>query len=78
MHILLRFKLDERDSNNNSSKNGSSNGIRGMFNSLSLSLIDDPRTIFEYNLLKFYCMYCGKEHKKRKCPSCGSMAVRAA
>jgi hypothetical protein len=21
-------------------------------------------------------MSCGKEHKKRKCPSCGSMAVK--
>lgn len=74
-YIIKKFKIDENNSNNNSSKNRDS-GIRRMFNSLSLSLYDDPRAVFGYNPLKFYCMWCGKEHKKRKCPSCGSMAVR--
>jgi hypothetical protein len=49
--------------------------IRGMFNSLFLSLYGDPRAIFGHNPLRFYCKCCGKEHKKRKCPGCGSMAV---
>ena len=74
VYIMKKFKLDENNSNNNGKDNGS--GIRGIFNSLSLSLYDDPRAIFGYSPLKFYCMSCGKEHKKRKCPSCGSMAVR--
>lgn len=73
-HIMKKLKLDDNNSNNNSKNSG--NGIRRMFNSLSLSLYDDPRSIFGYNPLKFYCMCCGKEHKTRKCPSCGSMAVR--
>jgi hypothetical protein len=75
-YIMKKFKLDENSSNNNSNKNDGSNGMRGMFNALSLSLYEDPRSRFGYNELKFYCMCCGKEHKKRKCPTCGSMAVR--
>lgn len=71
-NIMKKFKIDENYSNNNSKNSG----IRGIFNSLSLSLYNDPRAIFGYNPLKFYCMSCGKEHKKRICPKCGSMAVR--
>jgi hypothetical protein len=74
-YIMKKFKLDDNTFNNNS-KNSISSGIRGIFNSLSLSLYEDPRSIFGDNQLKFYCMCCGKEHKKRKCPTCGSMAVR--
>jgi hypothetical protein len=62
-YIMKKFKIDENNSNNNSSKNRDS-GIRRMFNSLSLLLYDDPRAVFGYNPLKFYCMWCGKEHKK--------------
>ncbi|HSF50444.1 MAG TPA: hypothetical protein VLA74_06765 [Nitrososphaeraceae archaeon] len=46
--IIKKFKLDENNSNNNGKNSGS--GIRGMFNSLSLSLYDDPTAIFGYNL----------------------------
>jgi hypothetical protein len=73
VYNIKKLKLDN-NSNNNSKNSGS--GIRGVFNSLSLSLYDDPRAIFGHNPLKFYCMCCGKEHKKRKCPGCSSMAVR--
>ncbi len=71
-HSMKKFKLDDNNSNNNSKNSGR----KGIFNSLSLSLYDDPRAIFGYNTLKFYCMDCGKEHRKRICPKCGSMAVR--
>jgi hypothetical protein len=74
VRIIKKLKLDDNNSNNNSKNSGS--GINRMFNALSLSLYDDPRTIFGHTQLKFYCMSCGKEHKKRKCPSCGSMAVK--
>jgi hypothetical protein len=70
--ILKKFKLDEKNSNNNNKNSG----IKGIFNALALSLYDDPGAIFGYNPLKFYCMCCGKEHRKRTCPKCGSMAVR--
>ena len=72
-HTMKKFKLDEQNDSNNNSKNS---GRKGIFNSLSLSLYDDPRAVFGYNPLKFYCMDCGKEHRKRACPKCGSMAVR--
>lgn len=71
-YTIKRFKLNGDKSYNNSNNSGS--GIRDIFN--SLSLYNDPRAIFGYSPLKFYCMSCGNEHKKRKCPSCGSMAVR--
>lgn len=74
VHIINKLKLDDNNSNKNSKNSG--NGIRGIFNVLSLSLYDYPGTIFGHDQLKFYCMSCGKEHKKRKCPECGSMAVR--
>lgn len=70
---MKKFKLDEQNNFNNNNKNSGS-GIRGIFN--SLSLYNDPSAIFGYNPLKFYCMDCGKEHRKRICPKCGSMAVR--
>lgn len=49
----------------------------GFFNSLSASVYADPYTALGYRQVNFYCMDCGKEHKDRKCPNCGSMAVRA-
>ena len=72
-YIMKKFKLDEQNNSNNNSKNSGS-GIRGILN--SLSLYNDPSAVFGYNPLKFYCMDCGKEHRKRTCPKCGSMAVR--
>ena len=72
-HIMKKFNDDSPNSHN---KNYGDR-MKGIFNTLSLSLYDDPRVIFEHTQVKFYCMCCGKEHKKRKCPSCGSMAVRA-
>jgi hypothetical protein len=47
------------------------------FNSLSNTLFGDNH--FSWNdsqSLKLICMNCGKEHKDRACPSCGSTAVR--
>ena len=72
-HIMKKFNDDSPNSHN---KNYGDR-MKGIFNTLSLSLYDDPRVIFGHTQVKFYCMCCGKEHKKRKCPSCGSMAVRA-
>jgi rubrerythrin len=35
------------------------------------------RTVrFWHPPIKFYCMICGKEHKKTACPQCGSKTVR--
>jgi hypothetical protein len=53
--------MNRIDSNNNSKNSGR----KGIFNSLSLSLYDDPRAVFGYNPLRFFCMGCGKEHRKK-------------
>jgi hypothetical protein len=54
-------------------------GIKKFFNSLS-SYADypDPTALFGYHTppVRFYCMSCGKEHRKRVCPNCGSKAVK--
>jgi anaerobic ribonucleoside-triphosphate reductase len=39
-------------------------------------IYNDHTDVFGYNPPKFYCRSCGKEHRKRICPKCGSMAVR--
>jgi hypothetical protein len=40
--------------------------------------ISFPISFAVYNPLKFHCMMCGKEHKERACPRCGSTAVTIA
>lgn len=75
-YIMKKVKLDENKLDNHNNTNDSGGRIRGLFDSLSLSLYDDPNGVPVQNQLKFYCMSCGKDHKKRKCPSCGSMKVR--
>lgn len=62
--------------NNDNAKTNKNGGLKGFFNSISASLYADPYNAFGYQPLKFYCMDCGKEHEERKCPVCGSMAVR--
>jgi len=63
------------DKGNNKSKDkGYSNRF---FNSISNTLFGDNQfSPSGSNPLKFICMNCGKEHKDRACPSCGSTAVR--
>jgi hypothetical protein len=50
--------------------------LRRLIESISPKLFDDPYEYFGYQPLRLCCMDCGKEHRKRSCPSCGSMAVR--
>ncbi len=50
--------------------------FRRLFNSFYTRLFDDPYGYVGYRPLRLYCMKCGKEHRRRSCPSCGSMAVR--
>ena len=47
---------------------GRKGGIKDLFGSLfpSMSGSDQNRP------LKYYCMSCGKEHRKIACPNCGS------
>ncbi|MDQ3840806.1 MAG: hydrogenase maturation nickel metallochaperone HypA [Thermoproteota archaeon] len=46
-------------------------GVRDLFGSFSSAFND------QYRPLKYYCMSCGKEHKKMTCPNCGSKMKRA-
>jgi hypothetical protein len=50
---------------------GGIGGIKDMLNSLSSSMSADNQ-----KLLRYYCMNCGKEHRKIACPNCGSKMKR--
>jgi hypothetical protein len=54
-----KIQLDKNNYNNNVSV------IRAIANSYISTLYDEPKTVFEYNPLKFYYMNCGKEHIKK-------------
>lgn len=60
-------------------KSGVKGGIRGLYRSISSGFSNNgiSENIYNNNPIKFSCMNCGKEHKERKCPRCGSTAVRA-
>jgi hypothetical protein len=60
-------------------KSGVKDGIRGLYRSISSEFRSSgmSESIYNDNPIKFSCMNCGKEHKERKCPGCGSTAVRA-
>ena len=60
-------------------KSGMKGGITGLYRSISSGFSSNgvPENI-HHNPIKFLCMNCGKEHKERTCPMCGSTAVRAA
>jgi hypothetical protein len=51
---------------------GGMDGIRNLFGSFSSSVSGN-----QSRTLKYYCMNCGKEHKKIACPYCGSKMKRA-
>jgi hypothetical protein len=56
-------------------------GIKGLHKSMSSSSGGGNNSRFGgarfgYSPIKFYCMSCGHEHRKDKCPKCGSKAVR--
>jgi hypothetical protein len=51
-------------------KIGSMGGIGDLFGSLSSAFND------RYRPLKYYCLGCGKEHRKIVCPNCGSKMKR--
>ncbi len=48
--------------------------MRGLFSSLRSS--DVSPSMHGYNLIKYYCMSCGKEHREIACPKCGSKMKR--
>ena len=82
--LLQKYRLESIERRRNSdtlSKTNSNPKDRGPFNgilnSISNTLYGDPYGSFGYRPLRFCCMNCGREHKKRSCPACGSKAVRA-
>ena len=54
-------------------RHGGVDRIKGMFGSVSPPIADDNR---QYRPLRYYCMYCGNEHKDTICPKCGSKMKR--
>ena len=60
-------------------KSGIKDGIKGLYKSTSSGFSHGNMLgNIGYSPIKFICMNCGKEHKERTCPRCGSTAVRAA
>jgi hypothetical protein len=79
VYILMFFLINALRVDRNLRKYGVSGGIRGLYKSLSSTVHDGNSSSgpeeYGYSPLKFYCMMCGKEHKERACPRCGSTAV---
>jgi predicted RNA-binding Zn-ribbon protein involved in translation (DUF1610 family) len=53
-------------------KYGGIGGIKDIFGSISTSMSRNDQS----RPLKYYCMNCGKEHRKIVCPNCGSKIKR--
>jgi hypothetical protein len=53
-------------------KYGGIGGIKDIFGSISTSMSRNDQS----RPLKYYCMNCGKEHRKIVCPNCGSKMKR--
>ena len=55
-------------------RQGGIDRIKGMFGSISPPMADNSN--HRYRPLRYFCMYCGKEHNEVTCPSCGSKMKR--
>src|ERR687895_95936 len=51
---------------------GGIGGIKDMLGSVSSSMSNND----QQRPLKYYCMFCGKEHREIACPNCGSKMKR--
>jgi hypothetical protein len=70
---------DDLTRNSRNDKMGIRNKVKEFFASSSSSYTASTGLSgchYYYPPLRFYCMNCGKEHKERVCPKCGSKAVR--
>jgi hypothetical protein len=67
LFVLMTYLRSKSEMN----RFGDMDGIRNLFGSFSSSLSDN-----QSRMLKYYCMNCGKEHKKIACPDCGSKMKR--
>lgn len=80
--ILQTFRIRKIQNYNqnsmyeHSTKNIKNKGFRGFIDSLSNPLFNNLYNSLAAEPLRFVCMNCKKEHKERKCPNCGSGAVR--
>lgn len=79
VYMIMFFLINALRMDYNLRKYGVRGGIRGLYKSLFTTNHDSngysgPEE-YHYSPLKFYCMKCGKEHKERACPRCGSTAV---
>jgi hypothetical protein len=72
--IQKEYYLSKTSNNNNNYTK--SNRINRFIKSISNTLYSNLYELAGSQPLRFYCMNCGKEHNKRSCPDCGSMAVR--
>ncbi len=58
-----------------STKNTKNKGYRGFIQSISDTLYKNPYSLGS-EPLRFVCMNCRYQHKERRCPICGSGAVK--
>ena len=79
VYLLIFLVLNVIRTDLNLRKSGMKDGIRGLYRSVSSGFGSNgiSKNVY-HNAIKFLCMNCGKEHKRRACPRCGSTAVRAA
>jgi hypothetical protein len=79
VYILVFFLINALRIDYNLRKYGVRGGIRGLYKSLFQTVHDSDLSLgpeeYDDSPLKFYCMKCGMEHRKRVCPRCGSTAV---
>jgi hypothetical protein len=82
VYLLVFLLISALRVDHNLRRSGVPGGVKELYKSLSSAFRAGNRfsgpAEYSYSPLKFYCMNCGKEHKERACPRCGSTAVTVA
>jgi hypothetical protein len=76
MTVLLLVNLVKREGALMRSNKNILRAVHEWFSSFGDINKLDRMIRYWHNPIKFYCMNCGKEHRKIVCPRCGSKAVR--
>lgn len=72
----IKKRLDSNRKGSRNQNQARDDRLSKISNSISNRLFGNPLREFEDTSIKFYCLSCGREHRERACPSCGSRAVR--
>src|SRR5919202_485737 len=76
--LLVFFLLNAARTHIALKRQGMPGGIKDLYKSMSSSLGGSWNNSSDISMgyfpIKFYCMYCGYEHRENACPKCGSKA----